>query len=61
MVSDGSSKLTSYFKSSEPHNKELNLVSKVATFGLTCKEYYKKIKNNISVLKKIHSTEKLNS
>lgn len=49
MVSDGSSKLTSYFKSSELHNKELDLVSKETTYGLTCNEYYEKIKNNIGI------------
>lgn len=33
MVSAGSSKLTSYFKISEPHNKELDLAAKVLIFA----------------------------
>jgi hypothetical protein len=33
LVSAGSSKLTSYFKSSDPHNKELDLAAKKSTFA----------------------------
>jgi len=42
LVSAGSSKLTSYFKSSEPHNKELYLAAKEATYA------YHTVNHNLS-------------
>jgi len=42
LISAGSSKLISYFKSSDPHNKELDLVTKEATFD------YHTVNHNLS-------------
>lgn len=42
LVSAGSSKSTSYFKSSEPHNKELYLTAKEATYA------YHTVNHNLS-------------
>lgn len=42
MASAGSSKLTPYFKCSEPHNKDLDLAAKEATFA------YNSVNHNLS-------------